>query len=125
MDRCLCLIGTGIAHVVMLEAGLNDLDTRLLTDLFRRDDAGIGLEDGVLGAERKDLEPAVGHKRHAQIVEGHDLLDLIGIQLGEVHRDVGASGMSYYGQMVIIRVRLDSLHFLDRKLYVCNAAQVL
>src|SRR6476620_4535157 len=27
--------------------------------------------------------------------------------------------------MVIIRVRLDSLHFLDRKLYVCNAAQVL
>src|SRR6266576_1954747 len=64
-------------------------------------------------------------KRHAQIVEGHDVLDLIGIQLGEVHRDVGASGMSYYGQMVIIRVRLDSLHFLDRKLYVCNAAQVL
>src|SRR5258708_19955332 len=27
--------------------------------------------------------------------------------------------------MVIIRVRLDGLHFLDRKLYVCNAAQVL
>src|SRR5438046_9662319 len=47
------------------------------------------------------------------------------IQPDDVHLHVDANGKSYYGQMAIIRVRLDSLHFLDRKLYVYNAAQVL
>jgi hypothetical protein len=43
---------------------------------------GSALKTGVLRAEREYLEAAVGHERHAQIVERHNLLDLIGIELG-------------------------------------------
>src|ERR1035437_10334466 len=105
--------GTAIAHVGVLVAGLYDRNAGLLTDPFRRNDPWIGLELRILRTERQDLESAVSHKRHAQVIERHDLFDMIGIHLSEIHRDVGASGMSYHSQMVIIRVRLDLLHFLD------------
>src|SRR5258707_3256847 len=81
--------------------------------------------DRILRTERKYLEPAVGNKRHAQIVEHHYPPDLIGMQLREIHRDVGASGMSYHRELVVIRVRLDLLHFLDSEFDVGNTAQVL
>ena len=118
-------VGTGIAHVIMSEAGLYDINSCFLADVFRRDDAGIGLEHGILGTERKDLESAVGHEWHAQIVERHHFLCSCGIQLREIHRDVGAGGMSHHCQIVVIGVRLDVLHLLDGKLDVGNAAQIL
>jgi hypothetical protein len=70
-DRFLCGIGTGIAHVVVLEVSADHRNAGLLTNLLGRNDTGIGLEDWILGTERKDLEPAVGGEGHAQIVEGH------------------------------------------------------
>src|SRR5450631_2093179 len=109
----------------MLVAGLYDRNARFLADCFRRNDAGISLEPRIPRTKGQDFESAVGHKRHAQVIERHNLFDMIGIHLGEIHRDVGASGMSYHGQTVIIRVWLDLLHFLDSKLYVRNTAYVL
>src|SRR5437764_5350498 len=47
------------------------------------------------------------------------------MQLGKIHRDVGASGMSHYRKVVIIGDRLDRHHLLDGKADVGNAAQVL
>jgi hypothetical protein len=52
----LVLIGTGIAHVIMSEVGLYDINSGFLADVFRRDNAGISLEDGILGTERKNLD---------------------------------------------------------------------
>src|SRR5450755_1841308 len=48
LDRFSCLIRTGIAHVVVSKVGLYDINSGFLTDLFRRDNAGISLEDGIL-----------------------------------------------------------------------------
>src|SRR6266849_8021332 len=48
LDRCLCPVRTGIAHVVMLDAGLYDRNARLLTDFFRRNDARVRLEHRIL-----------------------------------------------------------------------------
>src|SRR5258708_36302788 len=76
LDRCLGLIGTGIPHGIMLEAGLYDRNARLLTDFFRRNDTRIRLEHRILRTERQDLEFAVSHKRHAQIVERDEHADL-------------------------------------------------
>ena len=53
----------------MMEVGLYDRNARLLLDFFRRNDTRIGLEDRILGAERKDLEPAIDQARHAQIIQ--------------------------------------------------------
>src|SRR5258705_10677042 len=76
LDRCLGLIGTGIPHVIMLEAGLYDRNAKLLTDFFRRNDTRIRLEHGILRTARQDLEFAVGINRHAHIVDQSELLDL-------------------------------------------------
>src|ERR1700681_2616763 len=51
LDRCLGLIRTGIAHVVMLETGINDGNSSLLAHVVCRDDAGVRLEHGVFRAE--------------------------------------------------------------------------
>ena len=122
LDRRLGLVRTGVAHVVMLEAGVDHRDAGLLALLVIGNDAGIGLETGILGAERQDLELAVGHERHAQIVQRHDLLDLVGILLGEIHRDVAAHRMSDHGQLVVVGVRLDLLHLVDGEMDVGDAA---
>src|SRR5579863_2488314 len=63
LDRRLGFIRAGIAHVVVLKSGANNGNPGLLTDFFVRNDTGIGLEDGVLRAERNDLESAVSHER--------------------------------------------------------------
>ena len=48
--------------------------------------------------ERKDrILNLPSSQRHAQIVESHDILDFFGVQLGKIHRDVGASGMPHHG----------------------------
>src|ERR1700733_3335410 len=109
----------------MSEAGLYDINSGFLADVFGRDNAGISLEDGILGAKRKTLESAVGHKWHAQIVERHHSLCSCGIQLREIHRNVGASGMSDKCKIVVIGVRLDVSHLLNGKLNIGNAAQIL
>lgn len=44
---------------------------------------GIRLELRILGAERQDLELAFGNERHAQIIERHDLLDMVGMLLAK------------------------------------------
>src|SRR6266478_1108947 len=115
LDRRLNVIGTAIAHIGMLITGLHDRNAGLFTDIIGGNHTWIGLEHRVLGTEGQYLEFTVGHKRHAQIVERDDLLDLIGIHLGEIHRDVAAIGMSHHGQTVIVGVRLDLLHLVDRK----------
>src|SRR5258708_1464596 len=84
LDRCLCLVRTGIAHVVVLVAGLHNGNPGLLTDFLIGNDTGIGLEHRILRTERQDLESAVGHERHTQVVQRHDLLDMVGVHLGEV-----------------------------------------
>src|SRR5207248_3776143 len=96
-------VGPAIAEVVVLEFGPDHLNASLGANLIGRNDAGIGLEYRILGAERQDLDRAVGNERHAQIVERHDLLDQIGMQLGEVHRDVAAIGMVTVGTAVASR----------------------
>ena len=106
----------------MLEAGVHDRDAGLLALLVVRHDAGIGLELRILGAEREDLELAVGQERHAQIVERHDLLDLVGILLGEIHRDVAAHRMADHGDLVVVGVGLELLHFPDGEMDVGDAA---
>ncbi len=109
----------------MLVAGLHNRNAGLLADFLIGNDTGICLEHRILRTERQDLEFALRHKRHAQIVERHHLLDLIGVHLGEIHRDVAAHGVSHHGQTIIVRVRLDLFHFIDRKADVGNAALVL
>jgi hypothetical protein len=42
------------------ESGMNDRDPGLLANFVGRNHARICLEDRIPGAERKDLEPAVG-----------------------------------------------------------------
>src|SRR5674476_392257 len=61
LDRRFGVVGTAIAHVGVLVAGLYDRDARLLTDPFRRDDPGIGLELRILRTERQDLELSLIH----------------------------------------------------------------
>src|ERR1700730_18661717 len=51
LDRGLVLLRSGVAHVVVLERRVHDGDARLLALIRARDDAGIGLELRVLGAE--------------------------------------------------------------------------
>src|SRR6266581_2948301 len=46
LDRRLGLIGTGIAHVIMLETSIDDGNSSLLARFLLRKDAGIGFEDG-------------------------------------------------------------------------------
>ena len=100
---------------------MDDRNSSLLAYFLVRKDAGIGLEDGILRAEREDLEFTLGHERHAQIVERHELLHLIGIHLGEIRRDVAAHGMSHHGQVIIIGVGLNVFHFARGKADVGNA----
>src|SRR6185437_16889152 len=69
LDRGLDLVGAAIAHFGVLESGLHDLDTRFLADRLVRYHAGIGLELRILGAERENLELAVGDEGHAQVVQ--------------------------------------------------------
>src|SRR3984893_13697145 len=121
LDRYLGLVGTGIAHVVMPEAGVDDRDPGLLALFGGRNDPGVSLEDRVLRTEGQDLEPAVGDERHAQVIERHDLLDLFGILLGEIHRDVAAHRMSHHGQTTIVGIGLNLLHFADRKMDIGDA----
>ena len=83
---------------------------------------GSGLNCGILGAERQDLELAVGQERHAQIVQRHDLLDLVRILLGEIHRDVAAHRMPDHGQLVVVGIGLDLLHLVDGEMDVGDAA---
>src|ERR1700684_1212858 len=109
----------------MSEAGLYDINSGFLADVFGRDNAGISLEDGILGTERENLESAGGHKWHAQIVDRQHSLCSCGIQLREIHRNVGASGMSNKCKIVVIGVRLDVSHLLDGKFNIGNAAQIL
>src|SRR5713226_149321 len=62
LDRRLGLIGTGIAHVVMLETGIDDRNSSLLAYLLVRNDARVRVEDRVVGAERGDIEVNVRDK---------------------------------------------------------------
>jgi hypothetical protein len=62
LDGFSCLIGTGIAHVIMSEAGLYDINSGFLADVFRRNNAGISLEDGILGTERISCRDVVNIK---------------------------------------------------------------
>src|SRR5665213_478085 len=73
LDGLLCLLGAGIAHVVMLEIGTHHRNPRLRANIVAGNDARIGLEHRILGTERQDLELAVGHERQEQIVEPHHL----------------------------------------------------
>src|SRR5712692_7949898 len=61
LDRFLCRVRTGIAHVVVLEAGTDHRNPGLLADVVVRNDARVSFEDGILRTERQDLELAVGH----------------------------------------------------------------
>src|SRR5581483_4486520 len=79
LDRGLRLLRSGIAHVVVLEIGIDDGDAVLVALIRAWDHAGIGLELGILGTEGQDLKLAAGDEGHAQIVERHDLLDAVGI----------------------------------------------
>ena len=106
----------------MLEAGVHDRDPGLLALLVVRHDAGVRLEMRILGTERQDLELAIGQERHAQIVQRHDLLDLVGILLGEIHRDVAAHRMADHRHLLIVGVGLDLLHFVDGEMNVGHAA---
>ncbi|OJH16954.1 hypothetical protein BLX88_20960, partial [Bacillus obstructivus] len=58
-------------------------------------------------------------------VQRHDLLDLVRILLGEIHRDVAAIGMADHRQLAVVRVRLTLLHLLDREFDVGDAALIL
>ena len=106
----------------MLEAGVQNRDPGLLALLVVRHHAVVRLEMRILGAERQDLELAVGQERHAQIIQRHDLLDLVGILLGEIHRDVAAHRMADHRHLLIVGVGLDLLHFMDGEMDVGYAA---
>jgi hypothetical protein len=101
-DRGLDVVRTAVAQVIVLVGCLDHGDAGLEAHFVVRDDAGV--EDGVPGTERKNPEIAVGNKGNAQIVERHDLLDEVGMPLGEIHRDVAAIGMPHQRQMAVIRV---------------------
>src|SRR6516162_2691137 len=122
LDRGLRLFRSGIAHVVMLEGGLHHRDTQLLALFVARNHAGVGLELRVLRAETQDLELARGDEGDAQIVERHDLLDLIRVLFGEIHRDVAAHGMSDHRKMIVVGIGLELLHLLDSEADVGDAA---
>src|SRR5438270_1828236 len=115
-------VRTGVTHVVMLEAGVDHGDAGLLADVLIGHDARISLEDGIRGAERENLEFALGHEGHAQIVQGDDLLHLIRILLGEIHRDVTAHRMSDHGDLAVVGIGLDFLHLLESEMDVGYAA---
>src|SRR5579864_7243959 len=78
LDRRLGFVRTRIAHVVVPERSAHDRYSGLFADFLAGNDARIRPEDGVFRPERDDFEPAIGHEWHAQIVQRHDLLDLIG-----------------------------------------------
>src|ERR1700721_660796 len=102
-------------------SGCGERGPRLLALLGGRNDPGVSLEDRVLRTEGEDLESAVGDERHAQVIERHDLLDLFGILLGEIHRDVAAPRMSHQGQTTIVGIGFNLLHFADRKMDIGDA----
>ena len=54
LNRAPCIIGAGIAHVIMLESGVDDRDSRFVGLLFAREHAWIGLELRIVGAKRQD-----------------------------------------------------------------------
>src|SRR6516165_3182790 len=68
LNRAPCIIGAGIAHVIMLESGVDDRDSRFVGLLFAREHAWIGLELRIVGAERQDLELAMLDEWYTQIV---------------------------------------------------------
>jgi pimeloyl-ACP methyl ester carboxylesterase len=99
-----------------VEAGVDHRDARLLALFGARNDARVRLELVILGAERQDLELAFGQEGHAQIVQRHDLLHLVRMLLGEVHRDVATHRMSDHRQMIVVRVGLNLHHLVNGKM---------
>ena len=90
LNRVLGVYRAGITHVIVLEWNLHNRDPRALALLVTRNDTRISLELRIFRAKRENLELAIGQERHAQIIQRHDLLDLVGILLGKLHRDVAA-----------------------------------
>ena len=70
----------------------------------------------------QDPELAFGQERHAQIIQRHDLLDLVGMLLGEIHRDVAAHRMADHRHLGVVGVRLDLLHLAEGEMDVVDAA---
>ena len=124
LDLGLRRLRSTIAHLGVLDVRLDHRDASLLALLVIRNDAGIGLEHRIMRPERQDLDLAIGHERHTQVIKRDKLLHLVRINLGEISRDVATVGMTNHGEAIIVGVRHDLLQVFNRELNVGYTALV-